>query len=421
MQTADNELLTRVGPGAPMGEVLRRYWHPIAAVTEFDARATKPIRLLGEDLVLYRDRSGAYGLLERHCPHRRADLSFGFVEDRGLRCSYHGWQFDEHGACLSQPFEDGMHDNRRFRESIKVRAYPVYELAGLLFAYLGPSPAPVCPNWELFTYENGFRQIVFADVPCNWLQCAENDIDPVHFEWLHFNWSLELSGHTGERGPKHREIFVDEWEFGYGYRRTWQGSDQSAADMATPRLHLMPNVFSPGGTHFEYRVPVDDENTLSVVWTYEPVPLEQRPYVQKRIPHWHARTREDHTGEWIKTHVINQDTAAWVGQGVIADRENEHLATSDLGVRIFRKQLQADLRAVAEGRDPKGVLRDPNRTVVEFPGQYRDVLTRGIPRDDWIAQRANSSLTTLEPDDYFELYAGQPEEVRKAFRAAMGI
>src|ERR1700757_4553291 len=112
----DNERLTKVGPGTPMGELLRRYWMPIAAVGELEENPTKAVRLMGEDLALYRDRSGAYGLVDLHCPHRRADLSYGFVEDCGLRCNYHGWQFDETGRCLEQPFEDTAHPEARFRE-----------------------------------------------------------------------------------------------------------------------------------------------------------------------------------------------------------------------------------------------------------------------------------------------------------------
>jgi 5,5'-dehydrodivanillate O-demethylase len=189
LSVEDNVLLSQTGKGTPMGELLRRHWHPIAAVTEFGDKATKQVRLLSEDLVLYKDRSGTYGLLALHCAHRRADLSYGFVEECGLRCSYHGWAYDEAGNCTSAPFEDSSSGSTRFRDHIKQPAYPVQEMAGLLFAYLGPLPAPVLPRWEVFDYKNGFAQIVLAPLDCNWLQAAENDIDPVHFEWLHNNWS----------------------------------------------------------------------------------------------------------------------------------------------------------------------------------------------------------------------------------------
>jgi 5,5'-dehydrodivanillate O-demethylase len=189
----ENDTLCQVGPGTPMGDVLRYYWMPIAAVAELDDAPTKPVRLLGEDLVLYKDGNGTLGLIDRHCPHRRADLTYGIVEDCGLRCNYHGWLFDETGKCLHQPFEETAHPDGTFKDRTVIKSYPVEAKAGLIWAYLGPQPAPLCPTWEPFTWENGFVQIVFSTVPCNWLQCQENSIDPVHFEWLHSNWSRSLS------------------------------------------------------------------------------------------------------------------------------------------------------------------------------------------------------------------------------------
>src|SRR5579863_4053611 len=133
-----NRLVTEVGPGTQMGALLRRYWHPIAAVAELDETPVKPMRLFGEDLVLYRDLSGTYGLVDRHCPHRRADLSYGTVEACGLRCHYHGWRFDETGRCREQPFEDTVNPDVRFRDDVRLTAYQVEAKAGLLWAYLGP-------------------------------------------------------------------------------------------------------------------------------------------------------------------------------------------------------------------------------------------------------------------------------------------
>src|ERR687887_1755765 len=195
LKKEQNRTLMEVGPGTLMGELLRRYWMPIAAVGEFDQehQETKAVRVLGEDLVLYKDKSGTYGLVDRHCPHRRADMSYGWVEDCGIRCNYHGWKFDESGACVHQPFEEIAHPDARFKDRVRIKAYPVEAKAGLLWTYMGPAPAPLVPTWEPFTWENGFVQIVFAEIPCNWVQCQENSIDPVHFEWLHSNWSRVLN------------------------------------------------------------------------------------------------------------------------------------------------------------------------------------------------------------------------------------
>lgn len=422
LSVEENKRMTETGKGTPMGELLRRYWHPIAAATEFEDRSTKPVRLLSEDLVLYKDRSGTYGLLALHCAHRRADLSYGFVEDCGLRCSYHGWAYDENGNCVSAPFEDSVAGNTRFREQIMQTAYPVEEKAGMIFAYLGPSPAPLCPNWESFGWENGFAQIVLAPLDCNWLQAAENNIDPVHFEWLHSNWSLRQRGETGPYAPTHLKIDFEEWEHGFGYRRVVENTTEADFASMLPRLAIMPNVFVPGGSHFEYRVPIDDTHTLSLIWAWAPVPVEQQPYIQRRIPHWNAKITDPVTGRWISSHVINQDTIAWIGQGQLADRENEHLGRSDVGVVLFRRRLAEDLLRVERGEDPSGVIRDPDQNVcVRWPNNRTARLTHAPTKDELLAglRRLNNGLRP--PDEYFSFYAGQPEDVRKAFEEAMGI
>src|SRR5258706_10525304 len=191
----------------------------MGGVAELDDKPVKPVRLMGEDLVLYRDRAGTYGLVGRHCPHRRADLSYGYVEDCGLRCTYHGWRFDETGRCLEQPYEETEDPDSRFKDRVHLTAYPVEAKAGLLWAYLGPQPAPLVPTWEPFTWPNGFVQIVISQVPCNWFQCQENSVDPVHFEWMHMNWSVRLKNQGGPYSPRHMKLEFDEFDYGISYRR----------------------------------------------------------------------------------------------------------------------------------------------------------------------------------------------------------
>ena len=194
MLTAEqNRMLTEVGPDKPMGKLLRRYWIPFAGASELDKTPTKAVRLLGEDLVVYCDLDGNYGLIDRHCPHRRADLSYGFVEKCGLRCNYHGWLMNHHGDVVEMPYDDTAHPQQNLKSQVKVKSYPVRECAGLLFAYMGPAPVPELPVWAPFTWKGGFRQIVKSDIPCNWFQCQENSCDPVHFEWMHDNWSQRLN------------------------------------------------------------------------------------------------------------------------------------------------------------------------------------------------------------------------------------
>src|SRR6266576_2871870 len=193
----ENELLTRVGRGTPMGDLLRRYWYPIAACSELVEKPTKAVRVLGEDLVLYRDKQGRPGLIGSQCAHRRMSLVLGIPEKDGLRCPYHGWLYDRNGKCLEQPYEQAEDPDSTFKERIRMPAYPVEELGGLIFAYLGPQPAPLLPRWELYTMEHSIRTIATEEIPCNWLQCMENSVDTVHTEWLHghlHDYVLERQG-----------------------------------------------------------------------------------------------------------------------------------------------------------------------------------------------------------------------------------
>ena len=411
-----NRTLTRVGPGTPMGALLRRYWMPVAGASEFDTVAIQPLRLLGEDLVLFKELGGGYGLIDRRCAHRRADLAYGFVESGGLRCNYHGWLYDQGGRCTGQPYEDIANPAARYKDQIRVTAYPVQEKAGLLWAYLGPQPAPLLPDWEPFSWRNGFVQIVVSEVPCNWLQCQENSIDPVHFEWMHANWKTRLAGNTGPYAPTHVKIAFDEFEFGLVYRRIREDTSEADPLWTVGRVCLWPNGFFLGD-HFEWRVPVDDENTLSITWAFSRVPNEAEPYVQASIPTWHGPVREAATGRWITSHVMNQDFVAWVGQGSIADRGKEHLATSDAGVVMLRKRLFDDLAAVAEGREPRALIRDPARNHrVPLPIAARKALIEGMTR----AQIAAHPVFRNQLAGYI-FQAGQPPEVRAAYEQAMGL
>ena len=415
MTSEKNELLTRVGPGTPMGGLLRRYWMPIAGASEFDANPIKPVRLLGEDLVLYKDLGGRFGLIDRHCPHRRADMSYGWVESAGIRCSYHGWLMDEEGRCIEQPYEDIVNPGTRAKDRCGVKAYPVRELAGLLWAYLGPRPVPELPVWEPFTWENGFREVVFADIPCNWLQCQENSIDPVHFEWMHDNWSVRLRGQSGPNAAKHLKIKFEEFEHGFIYKRVREGQSEQDRYWTVGRVALWPIGFYLG-MHFEWRVPVDDENTLSVAWFFVRVPKGREPYVQNKVPVWTSPIR-DENGRWISSHVINQDIVAWVGQGAIADRTKENLRSSDIGITMMRQRLFEDLEAIAAGKDPKGIFRDPKAAKhVELPDMMREVNTVGIPLEEF----QNYPLLKQRLREFRHHY-GQPAEIRRAFEQAMGI
>jgi 5,5'-dehydrodivanillate O-demethylase len=407
-------MLTRVGPGTPMGELLRRYWHPIGGASELEANAIKPIRLMGENLVLYRDLNGRFGLVDRHCPHRRADMAYGWVDKPGIRCSYHGWRFDETGRCIEQPYEDTANP-KPSKAGCEIKAYPVKEMGGLLWVYMGPQPVPELPVWEPFTWANGFREVVLADVPCNWFQCQENSIDPVHFEWMHDNWGHRLAGDNDTSAPKHLKLKFEEFEHGFIYRRVREGQPEDSRYWTVGRVALWPNGFYLG-RHFEWRVPVDDENTLSVAWFFVRVPQGREPYEQGRVPTWTSPIQGS-DGRWITSHVINQDIVAWVGQGRIADRSKENLRSSDIGITMMRNRFFEELEAIKAGRDPKGVIRDPAKArMVELPNMARELNTIGIPlskfKDDPLLRQRLTG---------FNFHYGQPQEVRAAFVEAMGL
>lgn len=409
--------LMQVGPGTAMGNVLRRYWTPIAAVAEFDDKNTKAVRLFGENLVLYKDLSGDYGLLDRHCPHRRADLSYGYVEEHGLRCNYHGWLFGADGSCLAQPYEDVEDPSGKLRKTIHVKNYKVQAKAGLLWVYMGPDPAPLLPNWEPFEWKHGFVQISFSEIPCNWLQCQENSIDPVHFEWMHSNWSIRLGGQTGPYIPTHTKVGFEEFEYGFTYKRIREDTSENDPLWTVGRVCLWPNCLFTG-EHFEWRVPIDDNNTLSVGWFFTRVPKDKEPYVQKTIPYWYAPIKDEKTGRWITSHVMNQDFVAWVGQGTMSDRENEHLGRSDRGIAMIRQRLLEDVAAVERGEDPKAIVRDPDiNKVIELPIIGKAYFKNGLPSE---ALR-NSNSPNAQGMKRFPFLVGQPAEIQRAFEAATGF
>ncbi len=371
LTSEQNRRLTQVGPGTPMGELLRRYWHPFAAVGELDARPTKAVTLLGEELVAYRDASGTYGLIDRYCPHRRVDLSYGIPEQAGLRCMYHGWLFDEAGTCTEQPFEETVHPDGRFKEKTGVRAYPVQTLGGLLFTYMGPEPAPLLPNYDMLAQpERVWRELFITELPCSWLQCQENSVDPVHLEWLHGVFGAHEARLRGHRDPlaealaeygRHREIGFDRFERGIIKRRVYGSSTRQDPKWSVGHPLLFPNVLQGGGGgryFMQFRVPMDDERTwhveLTSYWFPDDVDVPGQtsvPYHHVTLAHPDGRLRGDDT--------MAQDSTAWVLQGPIVDRSLEMLGESDRGLILFRQMLEEQMRIVAEGGEPMNLVRDP--------------------------------------------------------------
>ncbi|MEU9349071.1 Rieske 2Fe-2S domain-containing protein [Streptomyces sp. NPDC048278] len=369
-----NTLLTSFGRGTPAGEMLRRYWWPIAFSADLAAPDVRKVRLLGEDLALFRQADGSVHVLADRCPHRGAALSRGIVEADGLRCPYHGWLFDGSGACLQQPGEPA---DSTFRDRVHAPAYRAEELGGLVFLYLGPAPAPALPRYDLFCWDDAIRDVGHAVVPCNMVQILENGVDLDHVAWLHGRYSEWLTSRgTGGAIPEMFTRFNEVTAFervpyGILMRRRLQGQDESADDWAVGHPLVFPNLLrlGGGGSHsFHIRVPIDDENTWCLWYTaYKPgnrPVADPGPVSSYEVP-W--RTAD---GDFRLDNVEGQDIMAWVTQGTVADRSTERLGTVDEGVILLRRLLFEQIDAVAAGRDPVNTFRDDAPAVIELPQEH---------------------------------------------------
>lgn len=394
----ENRALTSTTAGTPMGEVLRRYWWPVAIAADLKEKPSF-IRILGEDLVLFRDRRGRAGLIEARCAHRRANLCLGTVALEGLRCRYHGWLYDREGRILDAP---GTAPGSDLKEKVKQRAYPVEELGGLIFAYLGPAPAPLLPRFDFLTKPGMRLARIIGFSNSNWLQLAENGCDPLHVTFAHaMSWEGVASA------PVHMSFAETEWGLIYRSGRPIDKRDRFAY---REQHWLMPGVtlasegygrmtandfgalqldhaLMPRGAR--YNVPIDDTHTMLVRVVLNPEGSKAEYDLSKllKTPDWRPDPvepyREYHRLEdepvlgydWPKM-VSAQDATIQDSMGAIADRENEHLTASDNGIRIARKLLRDALAAVKAGRDPKGVIRDPAKNREINIEVFEDVLPR---------------------------------------------
>lgn len=363
--------LTEVGAGKPMGELLRRYWHPIGLTGDAGATPRK-VRLLGEDLILFREGSGQPGLVLPHCAHRGTSLYYGKVEERGIRCCYHGWLYDVQGHCLEQPCEP---EGGTARDRRRQPWYPVQELYGLIWAYLGPpDKKPVLPRYEcLEVLDEG--EFLEADdssiggggpqvIPCNWLQHYENLVDPFHVVILHSSFSgtqfvkemavmPQVHWETHAHGV--RTVSLRPLPDGRTLRRISEAGLPTLRVIPSPKLGRFGRVESLG-----WVLPIDDHSfRIYVVGRVrEPGELgRMRTRMNGKL--WHEMTEAEHRE-------FPNDVEAMVSQGVIARHSEEHLATSDKGIVMLRRLLEQQLAALREGRDPAGVSFDAAAAPVKF-------------------------------------------------------
>ena len=382
----DNERLTRIGPDTPAGKFLRCYWYPIAAATELERHPTKLVKILGEELTLYRDGHGKLGLIGAYCAHRRAKLVYGIPDGDGLRCPYHGWKYDGAGRCVEQPFEQTARPDKDLKEDIRLLAYRAEELGGLIFAYLGAEPAPLLPRWDLLVEQNAWREIGHAVTGCNWLQSAENILDPVHVEWLHGVFRNFAAGRTGrtERKRKrirHVKIAFDLAPYGIIKRRMLEHETEESDDWKIGHWLVFPST-QKGPDMLRFRVPVDDTHTAQ--WYYSVHPLaEGERQKDEEIPLYDmpSPVLDEHgqppVGE-LDGDVDPQDNAIFVSQGAIYDRTKETLGESDRGIVMYRHLLDHQMKLVEEGKDPMNVFRDPAANVcLNLPTESREHFLTG--------------------------------------------
>ena len=378
LKREDNELITRVGPGTPMGNLMREYWVPAMLSSELAQADSDPVRvmLLGEQLIGFRDSNGHVGLVANNCPHRGASLFFGRNEEAGLRCVYHGWKFDTSGACLDMPNEPAESD---FRTKVKAVAYPCQERGGIVWTYMGPrhDPPPL-PDLEANMAENATATAF--QLEGNWLQILEGDIDTTHVGFLHYGG---LSADDQPKGtfseyqlrqkPAHFEVIDTPGGVAYGARRPGPPGEYY---WRTAQFCMPFYTFTPPGVlgikkNNGARVPMDDTHTMHLWYTaYVP------PQGYKVAAHLLDKVYTydvpylDKNGDYILDNVDAQDMMAWITQGAIADRTQENLGASDNGIALFRRVLRREIKKVEQGVDPMYTFRDPAQNVrIDLPNE----------------------------------------------------
>src|SRR5215470_9049023 len=426
MLSADqNDRITRVGPGKPAGQVLRRYWQPAALVDELAGeRPIKPVRLLDEELVIFRDNNGRYGLLGRSCPHRGTDLAYGRLEDGGLRCAFHGWLFDIDGQCLQTPAEP---EESNLCRNIRQKAYPVVEHSGILFAYLGPGAPPEFPRFDCFVAPNSHTFAFKGKIDCNWLQSLEVGIDPVHTSFLHrfFHDEDPQQGY----GKLFRDTSIDSAtpmtrimreftrprieveETGYGMR-VFTLREISAEHMHVRVTNLMfPNAFvipmSREMTITQWHVPIDDtRHYWYAIFTSFGAPVDKDEMRRQRLqlyelpdyvprknksndygfdPHEQAHATYTGMGADINVH----DQWACESMGAIQDRTTEHLGRSDKAIIAYRKLLRTAIDEAGNGGRPLMVLDPQSASALTGPAAIDGIGPTGDWQGYW--QRTDAS------------------------------
>jgi phthalate 4,5-dioxygenase oxygenase subunit len=385
----ENALLTQTGPATGCGELLRRYWQPVALSEELPTGgAPLRVQIMGEELALFRDDQGRPGLLGLHCAHRGTDLSYGRCEDGGLRCLYHGWLYDIHGRVLEQPGElnGGAH-----RHEIRHRAHPCQEAGGVILTYLGPGEPPLLPNYEFLAVPDAQRTVTKIHYECNFLQGNEGNIDPVHLSFLHQYLSeaqiarqrLVPGSNVTDNTLLGKDIVptieVELTDYGLRIYTT----RAAAADQCYLRItnFILPNLAAFGGSTvgegyaIHWHVPIDDNHHWKYVFMFNRERALDEDLKKKHradlSPDYRlnrsAANRYQQDRDEMRTKSFTgmgfnfqaHDAFATESQGSVQNRMTEHLVSSDKAIVAARKLLLGAITDVKQGRDPRHVIRDP--------------------------------------------------------------
>jgi nitrite reductase/ring-hydroxylating ferredoxin subunit len=403
LSNEENELLTRVGSGTPMGELFRRYWIPALLSEEIPKPDCPParVRLLGEDLVAFRDSQGRIGLLDEHCSHRGTSLFYGRNEECGLRCIYHGWKYDVEGNVLDTPAEPPDSD---FKKKIRHNAYPCTEAGGIVFTYMGPKKKmPLFPKYEWASLSQDHIAVSKAHVECNYLQAMEGEFDPAHTSFLHWNNLKDPSRLNRDPTPF---LDIEETDFGLRIicRRKLLGANEGK-DYVTGLLFIMPSFsIIPGSVgqgfgkvdqrHFRFWVPADDTNACFYNLLMREVPFsrEERAFERKWVDDSYRKIR-NFRNNYLQdrelqrtvnfsgiaaTNVAEQDACATESMGPICDRTREHLGFSDKSVTALRRFLLQAARLLQESKDPPHIIRNRADNDFSHLRSVRGTLIRGV-------------------------------------------
>jgi len=424
-----NDLITLTGPGTPGGEMMRRYWHPVALSEELEADVPLPLTIMSEELVLFRGPDGAPQLIGRYCPHRSVDLSYGRVEAGGLRCLYHGWVMNGLGRCVQQPGEPA---GSTFKDKIRTTAYPCREAGGMIFTYMGPGKPPRLPNLPFLRCKPEQVFAIKFHQACNYLQANEGNIDPQHLSFLHVVPSLrnQLIPAANDLIAGDAAPTIENEETPYGQRIFTTRKTGPESKYVRITNFIMPNAAAFDGLppigsmadlgktnlgyQVHYHVPIaDDEHwKYTVIYRHQGEldkesirkvffgELDENYYLPRQRENRFLQSRDEmrrnETYSGFGKNFYDHDTFAVETQGRIMDRSNEHLGTTDRPVITMRRQLLKAVDDVLKGKDPLFVERDANSDAAAELVVRSDTLP-GDASQDWWRKTVRTDKELVEP------------------------